>query len=98
MNKTKKSEWHKFASSSSNVLLDDDPDGIYSYFIHRDQLKDVVVCSGVILPLLQNSCYVPIDDILDLDEDDEEILLNNQNRTTQEQSCPVKKLTPSKHK
>ena len=23
-------EWHQFASPSSNALLDDDPDGIYS--------------------------------------------------------------------
>ena len=90
--------WHYFASPSSNALLDDDPDEIYSYFIHRDQLKDVVACPGVILPSLQNSCYVPIEDILDLDEDDEEISLNNQNHTTQEQSGPVKKLTLSKKK
>ena len=92
--------WHHFASPSSNALLDDDEEGIHSYFVHRDQLKDVVACPGVILPSLQNSCYVPIEEILGpLLEDDEEILLNNQNHTTQEQSGPVllKKKTPPKH-
>lgn len=93
-------EWHQFASPFSNALLEDDPDEIYSYFVHRDQLKDVVACPGVILPSLQNSCYVPIEDILGpLLEDDEEILLNNQKHTTQEQTGPVltKKKTPPRN-
>lgn len=76
---------HHFASH--NELLEDDKDGIYSYFVHRDQLKDVVACPGVILPSLQNSCYVPIEEILGplLEDDEDEI--------SQEQSGPVKKLT-----
>ena len=77
-----------------------EPDeNIYSYFVHRDQLKDVVACPGIIFPSLANSCYVPIEEILGpLLEDDEEIALNNQNHTTQEQSGPVltKKLAPPK--
>ena len=85
-------EWHQFASPSSNALLDDDEERIYSYFVHRDQLKDVVVCPGVILPSLQNSCYVPIEDILGplLEDDEDEI--------SQKQSGPVlvKKKTPPK--
>ena len=79
--------WHHFASH--NDLLEDDKERIYSYFVHRDQLKDVVACPGVILPSLQNSCYVPIEEILGplLEDDEDEIL--------QEQSEPIltKKLT-----
>lgn len=45
-----------------------------SYFVNHRQLVDVVACPGVVLPSLANSCHVPIDEILDLDdEEDEEI-------------------------
>lgn len=45
-----------------------------SYFVNHRQLVDVVACPGVIFTSLENSCYVPIDEIPDLDdEEDEEI-------------------------
>jgi len=33
--------------------------------------KDVVACPGVTFTSLQNSCYVNIDDILDIGDEDE---------------------------
>ena len=71
---------------------------IYSYFVHRDQLKDIVACPGVILPSLQNSCYVLIEEIFGTeleDEDNDEVVLNNQKITSSQQ---VKKILCKKRK
>ncbi len=69
----------------------DDKNG-FSYFLKYDQLTGVVACPGIELPSLQNSCYVPIEEIFgtELEDDDDEI--------SKEQSGPVltKKLTPPK--
>lgn len=48
----------------------DDENKIYSYFCRHDELTDVVACPGIVFTSLQNSCYVNVDDFLDLDEDD----------------------------
>lgn len=43
-----------------------------SYFVNHRQLVDVVACPGVVFPSLANSCHVPIDEILDLDDEEDE--------------------------
>lgn len=48
----------------------DDENKIYSYFCMHDELTDVVACPGIVFTSLQNSCYVNIDDIPDLDDED----------------------------
>ena len=71
-------------------------EGIWSYFVKKDQLTDVVACPGVNLPSLANSCYVPTEEIFGtaLEEDDDETEIS------QKQGGPVltKKLTPPKNR
>lgn len=46
-----------------------DGDDNGSYFVKHDELTDVVACPGVTFPSLANSCYVPIEDIPDIEEE-----------------------------
>ena len=55
---------------SSNDLYGNGDDG--SYFVKHDELTDVVACPGIIFPSLQNSCYVPTEEILPHIEDEDE--------------------------
>lgn len=62
------------------MFTPDDENG-YSYFVKYDLLTDVVACPGIEFTSLENSCYVPIEEIFGPSKDDFGNLLHPETST-----------------